>query len=530
MQLSADRKYETLRYLMIAVGMAIAVICAYVIITRTTSIYDEAGYAYEGWAIFTRGWRPFADFHTKTLPGLHYIYGLGQALFDPGLLVGRIEAAIFTLATLILAMLTARRIAGRWTGVLVLGIFALNLQAGVRYFRALAYAPAAFFVMLAVYLLTDEDSPAWKLYAASISATCVTVCRHDLVAITLVLWAYMLIKHRPHLRRGSGPVAAGVGALLAVCAYFWWTAPFQFTHVIFAGHFSPPLETTGGSYGSATKFVSGSFVWHLMMFVRWYAVPLMLLAPAAGHVLWRTYRKEARLREFFGRHEMIGVLLAAAAGNYLLHILGSALFGYNIYYMLDFYIFFPVAVAAASAFMLCLRQGTRPHDRAHLAAFAVVTLLIPLWSHGIPGPLMADDVYPLPRIERGAQAIREHVPRGSSIFTIDDPHHFLAAEREIIPDLAHQLFLYRNTPQTEEARRRHIFNNERIDEWLTGGAEYAVISQGFVNWMLNSGRYKRPRELHDFIFSRLEENYEVIATVQDSYKGPTTIYKYVGDS
>lgn len=493
---------------------------------RAATIYDEGGYLYEGWLVVARGWQPFADFHTKTLPGLHYIYGIGQVIFGTGLLTGRIQAVILTIATLILSAAIARRVTGAWAIVIILGLFAFNLQAGVTYARALAIAPSAFFTMLSVYFITHPRADSWRLYCGSLAAAAVVMCRHDLIAIAVVIWAYILLRPTPHRTRAIGATATGIGAVLALCTYFYAKAPFQFSHVMFSGMFSPPLETTGGSYGRAVPFSVANCAWHLMLFMRWYSAPILLLTPALGHVIARATEAKNKLRQVIARQHVLSLLLTMAAANYLLHVLGSALLGLNIFYMLDFYIFFPVITAAAIAFMLAIKAVSNRSHCAQLAAFATVAMLLPIWTCGIPEVMTGDKTNPVLQINAGGQAIAAAIPPGSTIFTIDDPHQFLAARREIFPELTHQLFMYRDTPDTEEARRRHIFNRERIDEWLTGQAQYAVISDGFVDWMQNSGRHQDGAELRKFIFSRLESNYELIATVPDTYNGPMHIYRF----
>ncbi len=229
------------------------------------------------------------------------------------------------------------------------------------------------------------------------------------------------------------------------------------------------------------------------------------------------------------RHRGIVLLLALASANYLAHVAGSILFGYNIFYMLDFYIFFPVIAASAAAFTLCVRRLRDRSLQWQLAAVGIVAVCVPLWTAGIPAELTGEGTYPAVRIQKGGQVIADIVPAGEPIFTIDDPHQFLAAQREVLPPLTHQLFLFRDTPDTEAARRRHAFNYAMIDGWLSGGVKYAVISEGFVDWMLHSGRYEQGQRLHDFIHSRLDENYTLVETVDGSFRGPTRIYRFAGE-
>jgi hypothetical protein len=79
-------------------------------------------------------------------------------------------------------------------------------------------------------------------------------------------------------------------------------------------------------------------------------------------------------------------------------------------------------------------------------------------------------------------------------------------------------------------RSRHRHNREMIAEWLSGEAQYAVVSDGILTWMVGSDRYEDGAGLRDFMMSRIAANYTLIGTVESSYHGPTRIYKYGGRS
>jgi hypothetical protein len=175
----------------LVVLLLLAVAVAALVVTRADTLYDEGGYLYEGWLVVAKGWQPYADFHTKTLPLLYYVYGVGQAVFGPSVLAGRIEAGGFALVSLLLMAGLARRLSGPWAAVLVVGLFAFNLPAAVRYYRCFAIAPTAFFMVLSLYLLTIKRPQAWQLYAGGLATAGILLCRHDMIAVVIVLWVYL---------------------------------------------------------------------------------------------------------------------------------------------------------------------------------------------------------------------------------------------------------------------------------------------------------------------------------------------------
>ena len=498
------------------------------VVTRADTLYDEGGYLYEGWLVVAKGWQPYADFHTKTLPLLYYVYGVWQAVVGPSVLVGRIGAAGFALASLLLMAGLARRLSGPWAAVLVVGLFAFNLHAAVQYYRCFAIAPTAFFVVLALYLVTIERPKAWQLYAGGLATAGVLLCRHDMIAVVIVLWVYLYLRHRGSSGHAVGALAVSVGLVVAAGVYFYVRAPVQFSNVIFMGLFTPSLASSGPTYSTAVKATPGAMLWHLMMFLRWYTAPLLLLAPAVGYVVYRAREETGALRKMLARHSGVALLLGVAAANYLSHVAGSVCLGLNVYYMLDFYIFLPIAGAAGASLVLAARVLRTKSCRAQLAALAVIALVVPLWVAGVPDCIRFSGETHLQQIATGAAAIRRIVPEDASIFTVDDPHQFLAAGREVFPELTHQLFRYTDSADTEAVRLRHKYNREMIAEWLSGEAQYAVVSDELLGWMVGSARYQDGVGLRDFMMSRIEDNYTLVETVEGSYHGPTRIYKYEG--
>ena len=499
---------------------------AIVVVMHSDTILDEGEYLYNGWMTISHGWRPFADIHTRTLPLIYYIYGIPQAIFGRSLLFGRIQATAITLITLALSALLARRLSSGWAAPLVVGIFAFNLTAGMQYYRALAIAPTALCLVLALYCIVQENPRPWHLYAGSLATACLVLCRHDMIPVAALLWLYLWWDHRQEGPHTLGALGAGIALLGMVSAHFFLLAPRQFAEIIFQGALSPG-KIVGGPYANWAEPRSAATVaWHLMMFFRCYLPAILLLAPAVGYCLRKGVENGSQLCTTIRQHRGVALVLGVAAVNYFSHLLGIGLFGFRLHYMLDLYIFFPVAIGAAASFVLAVAAIRAPAYRFQLAAFGIVALLTPLVVSDMPPPgLSSQRPTHLEQIATGAEAIRRLIPEDVQAFSLDDPHQFLAAERKLFPELTWQLFLFSESNDTETVRARHYYNKEMIDEWLRGKATYAVIGDGLVDWMLHSGRYERGEELRDFIFSRLEANYTLLETVQGSYMGPTHIYR-----
>lgn len=512
-----------------AVSIVLAVLAALacaLIVLRARSIIDEGEYLYNGWALFTHGWRPFADFHTRTLPLIYYIYGLPQAVLGGSVLLGRVQAVLMTAAGVCLSCLLARRLGGPWAIPLVLGLVALNLEPGVRYCRALAMAPTGLLFILALWLVVGRRPATWRLYAGSVCAAGVILCRHDMAPVAGVIWLYQCLRHRPcGMHRWLAPLV-GFATLTLACIGLRAGAPEQFDAIVLQGVTSPG-KIVGGPYASwAEPRTLWSFGWHMLMFVRIYSGAALLLAGALLLGLWHRGGKAAGALD---DRADLWVVAGAALANYLAHFGAIVGMGFRQQYLLDLYIFFPVITWAAAAFGRAMRRGAlRGGARRAVAVFAGVALLTPLALNRVPPDVHLSGLSDLQRIASGAEVIAQVVPADALVFCPDDPHQLLEAERLTFPPLTWQLFLFTEATETELVRRQHYYNREILDEWLTTQADYAVIGDGLLEWMVSSGRYEDGEELRDFITERLERDWVPVATAADGYLGPTRVYRYVG--
>jgi hypothetical protein len=515
------RPTTRLPQVLLVAGLLVLLLEAAVFCLYGTTVYDEGGYLYEGWLAVSEGWLPFRDFHAKLPPLVYYLYGVGQHFFGPSLLVGRIESAVFMFGTLGLGVWMARRLAGPWAATLLVWLLAANPAALNASLHAYAIAPTAFFMVLALALLVlPRPGPAALLgHAAAVGG--MLLCRHDLLPFAAALWVWVLWRYPERLSwRLAGVLGSWAVFALAVLP-FYLQAPGNVLSALSLGFLGPQVPGWG-SYVVGTEASVHTVAWHVMIFLRHYAGPLLMLVPALVGP-WARRRERDDLRFFW-------LMLGAATVNWLSHLPAALVTGGNVFYLLDPYIFFPVAIAAAGLFVMLLREaGGVGSIRRALSAVAVFAIAMPVFTG--PGPtfeLTRARPTALQQVRTGAEALRRLIPRGSVIFTIDDPHQFLEAELLLPSPLTHQLFTHRESDQTDLLRRMHFFNDEMIRQWLSGEAQYAVISGGAKNWMLNSGRFSGGERLGAFIDGLLDRNYRLLAEVPGTMSGPLRVYQYRG--
>lgn len=75
--MAAPRRTTGLARALLVAGLFVLVAETAVFCNFGTSVYDEGGYLYEGWATVAHGQMPFRDFFAKLPPLLYYVYGAG---------------------------------------------------------------------------------------------------------------------------------------------------------------------------------------------------------------------------------------------------------------------------------------------------------------------------------------------------------------------------------------------------------------------------------------------------------------------
>lgn len=519
-----------LAWLLLIGGLAGAVVMAVIYCFFGTTVYDEGGYAYEGWLVVAHGWVPYRDFFTKVTPLIFYIYGIGQALFGPGLLVARITAILFALAGLGLGMIVARRLGGKWAAVATAWFFLPSLAPVAAQYQAFAISICAFFIMLALFFLTmPRARPLW-LYLAGAAAALLVLSRHDLIFPALVIWVYMLWVYPAPLRHRIGAVAGSFALIGLVMLPFLIIATDELLRILTIGRVGR-VDMGRGTYGTAARANIFSFSWHLWMVLRYYGLLIIVAVPCAAWLIARARAQGLGLKPMLRRNAMLLLVPAVGLANWLGRVVGAIVLNMNIFYLLDFYMYLPLVVFAAVLFARVLARsgplGFRPY---HVALVIVAFFMVPLLAgKGAHARLSFSLPTDLQRAQIGGEFIARHTTAEDTIFTIADPHIFLEAGRILPSQLGHQLFGYRIGGDTATVEARHFFNDDTIRRWLSGDADVAVMSAGTVEF-LRGERNPDGEQLYAMIMELLAKNYDLVAEEPLAYGGVTTLYRLRPDA
>lgn len=185
------------------------------------SVLDEGDYLLKG-LFFVRGvYRPFQDygFWTNHMPLSFLIPGWVQAVFGPGLLVGRLYALALALIALAGVWAVARRLAGEWLAAVGLWMMALNPAVIKMYAVATSQVLIAAQLAWTLALTLGKERPRWQVIAGAALAGVLLLTRLNLAPIFPLLVLYIIWQHG--LRTGLWAAAVGLIVIIAGHALFW---------------------------------------------------------------------------------------------------------------------------------------------------------------------------------------------------------------------------------------------------------------------------------------------------------------------
>ena len=507
-------------WVLLAAGAFVVLAEALVTGCFAETIYDEGGYLYEGWLVVARGWVPYRDFHTKVTPLAYYYYGVPQAIFGPGMGLGRWQAAGTSLLALAACGLALGRRYGAWASALAVWVFAA-IPAGLdQHFRALAVPPVALWLSLGLLGIALQPG-ALGLALAGCGAGLLFLTRQDLVGPALALVA------------GAGVAGGGLRsslwtAVIAVAIAFGGLAPFllrpspQLLSVISLGLVPAGVEVGVGPFARTEALTLSNLPWYVVFLARAYIAPLLLLIPGAAVLATE------RLNSLAARHPLIFAAALAALLNPLVRGAGAALTGSNAFYLRDFYIELPLVTAAAGVLVAAWRASSEVRHRRVLEVLCIAAVLLGPIVTGLPKTVRLGRPTTLEAIHAAGRFIAEHTEPSDRLFALEDPHIFLEARRELLPMLTHHLFLYQPSLPTEVLRGTTAFNLEMLMAALRREATVAVVTDRGMRWVRNNERTREGAAIAAAVAAELSANWRLVARQTNAFAGTISVYRRKG--
>lgn len=508
-----------LRSGLLIVGIGLVGVAAVVVARHGITDYDEGGYAYGGWLVWIQGWVPYRDFFTRVPPLLYYIYGLPQAIFGPSLLVARVTSIAFAGLSLGLAAMVARRLAGAWAAVLTVWLFAASVVVMSYHFHAMALGITGAFVVLALLGLTWTARPVAGAYLSAAAIALMLLCRHDTAALAAAVVTYLVLWHTAPLKHRVLALGLMAALLAAVMVPLYRLAPDAVAYMLTVGR-SAPADVRPQAFMIAETVSVSTVARALWLWVKYRAGILALLAGAVV-LTWRGRRHGATVAWPGGTV----LVLALGTAQVLACLAGVVALRYSPSTLLYPFDYWPLAVGAVALFVSAARQAPRlaPAWRVPIATGAAAAVVVLGWGPHVWVSRERPTVRQ--RVATGARFIADHTSPEDRIFAVTDPHEFLEARRPVLPELFEAFFNFRDSRSTTVLGRLRLFNREMIQQWLSGDANVAVISEHSLNWVRRSGRYAGGEVLYRVIQDGLNRNYDLVAETDGTLGGWMRIYR-----
>jgi hypothetical protein len=389
--------YAAMLVLLLAVFLTQAFLFAH----RLPSRVDEGSFLVKGYFFVTGKYRPFADYGpwTNNMPLAYLIPGIPQALFGPGLLVGRYFAIVAALLTLVALWLVSKRLAGRWWALLPVAALALSPAWVATNVQAVSQVLVACQVAWLLVFLLDENRADWHIALAALLSASATLTRQNMVfmmafVVLYVWWQFGFRKALLAFVFAAVPFFAVHALFYPRIMTLWYTwLPGTIKRALNVGFIQGGGEQVWRPDGGLIHRVSSFF-----LTMRYYFIPLFGSVLTLPMLLRRAYWRSPFQHRLQISLSLLFIIL------FYLHAWASLSKNYCIFCFSNYVAFFlPIAALITT---LTLRAAIADKKKLPLIIALVLLLLL------VPGIFFAsvDTVgrvilaLPVPRVKGGALA------------------------------------------------------------------------------------------------------------------------------
>lgn len=507
-------------WLVIGVWLAVAI---YGLIFNITYI-DEAKYLIKGWLITTGqvSYYRTPEVFYQHMPGGLLWYGLGQKIFGPNLLVGRLQSLLISLLVFGASFLLGKRLTGEKGGLITLAILSLAPATALYYSAAIPQSLLVLMLMAGFICLYDGliKKSIIKFLGASVCFSLALIVRENFL-FTLILYLGFLgliFRHKLRffwLHLGVILLTLGVFMLpglpgtLAIFKNFPGVS--YFLPVSLAEKQILSLYWKGGMFTPALYFRAVrefGIIFHAWILL-WLGIMIKWLKQKP-----RSWTFTASSKQYYW------LFLSGITGfNFLIH--SWAAFQTSPRAIVTYFTYVTPLVAVIMAKIISPWVNTIKQQRVAIGIYLLFLVLAPVGLRFVAVFALPTRQPDLRQTYESARIIQPIIKDRKKIVWIDEPLSLYLNGRISYYPLINHTGFYKPSDDTATVRRLGFWNLAILQQWLDD-ADLVVLGDNKLKLLKDSPEGIKAA---DFIETTLEKQFRLIETREDLWSGKTMFYE-----
>lgn len=481
------------------------------------SYIDEAKYIMKGWLIFNGeiGYYTTRDFFYQHMPGSLLWHGLGQILWGPSLLVGRLQSFGLGLLVLFSSWRLSRKISGKTAGIMTLAL--LGLAPTVTFYYSTA-TPQSLLVLVLVlgFIALYQNKFLW----ASIWFSLTFIIRENFLFTLLLYIGFLIMVKRKKLRSLLLNLLV-IGATLSIFLIPGYPGTInilknmpgaslflpasQSEKEILSLYWKEDLQSLGLYWRAIRDFGVVFHAWIIISglltidwLMKWKKLPELKLNPKQLYWLF---------------------LIGVTGFNFVIHSWAALKLSPRAIISYFPYVAPLAAIIMADALSKWFKKVR--NKKIIIAGYIVLLVLMPIgvrYGANFAIPTKWPD---LRLINQAGKKLKPIVADKNRIIWIGEPISLYLAGKISYYPLINHINFYKPTEKTDTVKQLGFWNMAMLEEWFAE-ADLVVIEHNKLKLLSESSQ---TAELNELIKTNLDSQYQLIWKTNDLWPKGLEFYQ-----
>lgn len=477
--------------------------------------YDETNYLYESWLFVDQHLMPYIDYSAKVPVIPYIIYGVPQSLFETSIYIGRMESFIFTGLMLLLVYKLAKTFVDEKAGIFSVLLILFNFYSMQYFISATLYSLSALFLLLSLYILFSEIKEPFKSIISIIFIDLAILTRPNIGFAGIILLFYILSKNDVGMKTKFASISTAISIPIVVLLPFLLE---NFKLTIFQIPFTPIQDILGLEYPNfVNSAIKNLFLLKLTFPFEYFHITFFMVLVIGSFLIYLLYNKKYN---FFEINVYFPLMLLMVISLVLLtYVFHPYPVGPYIVYAIPM-----MAILAGTVYSTIINTTQSENCKGILYSVFIVGLILTTISI-VPYSAAPFKDTSVMKAERGAEALANYTNPDDKILSLLYTNgEVLLAERVIYPNTIHFPWTYQPLSSKDDCEEYFKFNDEMLDNWLSGEADVVLISDWTYFYLSSPPYLENKKGTLDLIDKKLEENYILTKIVEDSFNPNLKIY------